>query len=59
MARNGGDGMIAPTTRDGARELFASKLSYEPVSYTHLDVYKRQGEGSMDRSSILRASTIR
>ncbi|MDN0064849.1 hypothetical protein [Collinsella ihumii] len=32
MARNGGDGMIAPTTRDGARELFASKLSYEQIT---------------------------
>lgn len=24
--------MIAPTTRDGARELFASKLSYEQIT---------------------------
>lgn len=32
MARNGGDGMIAPPTRDGARELFASKLSYEQIT---------------------------
>ena len=32
MARNGGDCMIALTTRDSARELFASKLSYEQIT---------------------------
>lgn len=28
--------MIAPTTRDGARELFASKLSYEQIAWNDI-----------------------
>ena len=32
--------------RIGARDVQIAKGWYEPVSYTHLDVYKRQGSSS-------------
>ena len=31
-------------------------MAYSPVSYTHLDVYKRQGDGKFDLQSAKRGN---
>ena len=40
------EGLLSPSAEsEGGRRLYADKDVIKPVSYTHLDVYKRQGHG--------------